>query len=74
MAQLKESVMHHVQEEENEMFPNMLKSLPDTASTLGNDIAVRKQAVLEQLGADRAVGMAPSTTSQKPTASPEPGW
>ena len=74
MTQLKESVMHHVQEEENEMFPNMLKTLPDTASILGNDIAVRKQAVLEQLGADRAVGMEASTTSQKPTASPEPGW
>ena len=74
MAQHKESVMHHVQEEENEMFPNMLSKLPDTASILGNDVATRKQAVLEQLRADRAVGMAPSTTSQKPTASPEPGW
>jgi len=74
MAQLKESVMHHVQEEENEMFPTMLRKLPDTASILGNDIATRKQAVLEQLRADREVGMAPSTTSQKPTASPEPGW
>src|SRR5687768_9596365 len=70
MTQLKESVMHHVEEEENEMFPKMLQTLPDTASILGNDIAVRKEAVLEQLRADRAVGMAPSTTSQKPTASP----
>jgi hypothetical protein len=74
MGQLKASVMHHVEEEENELFPNMLKTLPDTASILGNDIAVRKQAILEQLRADRSVGMAPSTTSQKPTASPEPGW
>jgi hemerythrin superfamily protein len=74
MAQLKETVMHHVQEEESRIFPDMLSKLPDTASTLGNDVATRKQAVLEQLRADRAVGMAPSTTSQKPTASPEPGW
>ncbi|HWI02361.1 MAG TPA: hemerythrin domain-containing protein [Acidimicrobiales bacterium] len=74
MGQLKASVMHHVEEEENEMFPKMLESLPDTASILGNDIATRKEAVLEQLRADRAVGMAPSTTSQKPVASPEPGW
>jgi hemerythrin superfamily protein len=74
MRQLKESVMHHVQEEEGEMFPKMLKTLPDTAGILGNDVAVRKEAILEQLRADRAVGMAPSTTSQKPTASPEPGW
>lgn len=74
MTQLKETVMHHVQEEESRIFPDMLSKLPDTASTLGNDVATRKQAVLEQLRADRAVGMAPSTTSQKPTASPEPGW
>ncbi len=74
MAQLKESVMHHVQEEENEMLPNMVKRLPETAGILGNDFAVRKEAVLEQLRADRAVGMEASTTSQKPTASPEPGW
>ncbi|HVL05558.1 MAG TPA: hemerythrin domain-containing protein [Acidimicrobiales bacterium] len=74
MGELKASVMHHVEEEEKELFPKMLEALPDTASILGNDIATRKEAVLEQLRADRAVGMAPSTTSQKPTASPEPGW
>jgi hemerythrin-like domain-containing protein len=74
MTQLKEAVMHHVEEEENEMFPTMLKALPDTAGVLGNDIAVRKEAVLQQMGADRLRGMAPSTTNQKPTASPEPGW
>jgi len=74
MGQLKESVMHHVQEEENEMFPKLLERLPETAATLGDDIAARKLVVEEQLRADRAVGMAPSTTSQKPTASPEPGW
>ena len=74
MAQLKDSVMHHVQEEENEMLPNMAKRIPETVGLLGNDFEVRKQAVLEQMGADRAVGMDPSTTSQKPTASPEPGW
>ena len=74
MTQLKTSVLHHVDEEENEMFPKMLQSLPETAELLGNDLATRKVEVEKQVRADREVGMAPSTTSQKPTASPEPGW
>jgi hemerythrin superfamily protein len=74
MGQLKASVMHHVEEEENEIFPKILEKIPDTASILGDDIVARKAIVEEQMRADRSVGMAPSTTSQKPTASPEPGW
>jgi hemerythrin superfamily protein len=74
MTQLKESVMHHVEEEEHEMFPKILETIPDTASILGDDIVARKAVVEEQVRADRQVGMAPSTTSQKPTGSPEPGW
>jgi len=74
MGRLKASVQHHVQEEENEMFPKLLERIPETAATLGNDIATRRVVVEAQMRADRAVGMAPSTTSQKPTASPEPGW
>lgn len=74
MGELKASVMHHVEEEENEMFPKILEKLPETASILGNDLVARRAAVEEQVGADRRSGMAPSTTSQKPTASPEPGW
>ena len=74
MTKLKTSVLHHVDEEEHEMFPKILAAIPDTAASLGNDIAARKAVVLEQVGADRAVGMEPSTTGQKPTASPEPGW
>ena len=72
MTQLKESVMHHVQEEENEMFPKVLERIPDTAAMLGADIAARRVEVEAQMRADQAVGMAPSTTSE-PTASPEPG-
>jgi hemerythrin superfamily protein len=74
MGQLKASVMHHVQEEENEMFPKILKKIPDTASILGDDLVARKAVVEEQVRGDRRVGMSPSTSSQKPTASPEPGW
>ena len=74
MTKLKTSVLHHVDEEENEFFPKMLQALPETAELLGNDLATRKIEVEKQVRADREVGMAPSTTSQKPTASPEASW
>jgi len=74
MTKLKTSVMHHVDEEENKYFPKILAALPETAAILGNEMAARKVEVEAQVRADRRGGMAPSTSSQKPTASPEPGW
>jgi len=74
MTKLKTAVLHHVDEEENDMFPKILKALPETAAILGNDIAARRAAVEERVRSERRVGMAASTTNQKPTASPEPGW
>jgi hemerythrin superfamily protein len=59
MTQLKESVMHHVQEEENEMFPKVLERIPETAAILGAGIAARRVEVEAQVRADRAVSMAP---------------
>lgn len=74
MTKLKTSVLHHVDEEEHTVFPKLLERLPETGGLLGDELAARKTAVEAQVRADREVGMAPSTTSQKPTASPEPGW
>lgn len=74
MTKLKTSVFHHVDEEEHEIFPKLLETLPDTAPLLGDEFAARKAEVEAQIRADREVGMAPSTTSQKPVASPESGW
>jgi hemerythrin superfamily protein len=74
MTKLKTSVLHHVDEEEHELFPKVLETIPDTAAVLGDEMAARKVEVEAQLRADRSVGMAPSTTSQKPTASPEASW
>ncbi len=74
MTKLKTSVLHHVDEEENELLPKLIEALPETAELLGNDLATRKIEVEKQVRADREVGMAPSTTSQKPTSSPEAGW
>ncbi|HEX3623212.1 MAG TPA: hemerythrin domain-containing protein [Acidimicrobiales bacterium] len=74
MTKLKTSVLHHVDEEEQEIFPKMLEKLPDTAPLLGDEMAARRVEIEAQLRADREVGMAASTTTQKPVASPEPGW
>ncbi|MGI8984536.1 MAG: hemerythrin domain-containing protein [Acidimicrobiales bacterium] len=49
MTKLKTSVLHHVDEEEREMFPKIIEALPDTARLLGNDIVARKAVVEEQL-------------------------
>lgn len=57
MAELKASVQHHVQEEENEMFPKLLSRLPETAASLGNDILARKTAVEARIRADRTIGL-----------------
>ena len=73
MTKLKTSVLHHVDEEEKELFPKLQERLPDTAPLLGKDVAARRGVVEEQVRADRRL-MAASTTGQKPTASPEPGF
>jgi len=74
MARLKESVYHHIDEEEHQMFPKMLEKLPETSEILGQEMVARRVEIEAQLRGDRAVGMAPSTTSQKPTNSPGSGW
>ncbi len=74
MQELKAAVEHHVQEEEREFFPKMAAAIPDTVSLLGNDIVTRKAALLEQREQDKAAGMTPSTSGQKPTQSTAEGW
>ncbi len=74
MQELRASVEHHVQEEEGKMFPKMLEAIPQTAPSLGNDIAARKETLLEQRRADKDIGLTPSATGQKPNQSSTRGW
>ena len=74
MTKLKTSVLHHVDEEEREIFPKMLERIPETAEILGDEVVARKAELQEHLKADRAAGMPASAIGQKPVASPEPGW
>ena len=46
---LSELIEHHVEEEEEEMFPKLKKAKLDTAS-LGPKMAERKQQLVEELG------------------------
>lgn len=61
VTKLKTSVLHHVDEEEKDMFPKLLERLPGTAPLLGADLEARKAEVEAQLRADRRVGRARSS-------------
>ena len=68
VQELKAVVAHHVQEEENKMFPKMAAAIPENAALLGNDIVARKARLLELRESDKASRVAPSVSGQKPTA------
>ena len=74
MQELKAAVEHHVQEEESEVFPKMAATIPETVSVLGNDVVERKAQLLAQREEEKAAGMSPSTSGQKPTQSSAAGW
>ncbi len=74
MQELKAAVEHHVQEEESEIFPKMAATIPETVSILGNDVAERRAQLLAQREEDKAAGMTPSASGQKPTQSSAAGW
>lgn len=48
---LQEQIEHHVQEEENEMFPKVRKTDLDLAA-VGSELAERKMSLMAQLGAE----------------------
>ncbi len=68
VQELKTAVEHHVQEEENELFPKMAAAIPETVGLLGNDIVTRKAQLLELRESDKASRLSPSTSGQKPNA------
>ena len=74
MTKLKTAVLHHVDEEENQMFPKILAALPDTAPMLGDEMAARKAELEAEFRSSQSSNMPPSVLGQKPVASPEPGW
>lgn len=57
MTKLKTTVLHHVDEEEQRMFPKLAARLPEIAGPLGDAMAARKVDVEAQLRSDRSVGL-----------------
>jgi iron-sulfur cluster repair protein YtfE (RIC family) len=49
VAQLKEAVQHHVQEEESELWPKMQETLPSVVGELGDEVVDRKKQLQEQI-------------------------
>jgi iron-sulfur cluster repair protein YtfE (RIC family) len=66
--QLKQSVQHHVEEEEHDLFPKMEQEIPTLTETLGADIESRKADLRAQAAHDEELGLPPSATAQKPVA------
>lgn len=70
MEELKQSVQHHVEEEENDLFPRMQAKIADTVNTLGADLVERKKQLVENFGDDREIGLPASAMGAKPNAAP----
>jgi iron-sulfur cluster repair protein YtfE (RIC family) len=48
---LQENIEHHIQEEEESMFPEARKALGDSAVGIGEQMQMRKEELLQQAGA-----------------------
>ena len=70
VQQLQEAVEHHVQEEENEFFPTLRKAVPETVSTMGPEVAERKEVLKRQMAEALDRNQPPSIVNQKATNSP----
>lgn len=70
VQELKQAVQHHVEEEENDLFPQMQAKLPDIVNSLGADLVERKQQLLDNFGDDREIGLPASAMGAKPNAAP----
>lgn len=66
VRQLKESVNHHVQEEENELFPKMQQAVPGLIEELGADVVERKQTLQAQVAQARSLDQGTGAVAQKP--------
>ena len=48
---LQENIEHHIQEEEDEMFPEARKALGESAVEIGEQMQMRKEELIQQVGA-----------------------
>lgn len=69
VQQLKESVNHHVEEEEHELFPKMQEAVPGVVDQLGHDVIARKEELHAQVAEARQLGQSTAVVSNKPVSS-----
>lgn len=70
VQELKQAVQHHVEEEENELFPQMQATLPGIVNVLGADLEERRQQLLDNFADDREINLPASAMGAKPNAAP----
>jgi len=69
VLQLKETMQHHVQEEEGTLFPKMEAAIPQQLSHMGDEIVDRKQQLQQQMADARSVGSPSTVVGNKPVTS-----
>jgi hemerythrin-like domain-containing protein len=66
VAQLKQSVQHHVQEEESEIFPKMQEEVPSLVEPMGEEVATRKEEIRKEIREARSLGEPVGVVAQRP--------
>lgn len=66
VEELRKVIDHHVREEENEVFPELEATIPDTVELLGNELVERKKQL--QAANERVSG----SVAEKPVPSGDP--
>ena len=66
VRELKESVQHHVEEEESDLFPKMKEKVPFLVSQMGEEVIERKEMLQTEVGEARSLGMPTRVVSAKP--------
>ncbi|MGH9223695.1 MAG: hemerythrin domain-containing protein [Acidimicrobiales bacterium] len=65
--QLKESIQHHVQVEESELFPKLGEKVPALVEHMGDDVLERKKALEAQVREARSLGMPSRVVPARPS-------
>ena len=67
VTQLEQSVQHHVQEEESELWPKMKETLPGIVHEMGDEVVNRKKQLQDEMEEARGLSMPNSTVGNKST-------
>ena len=69
VSQLKEAIQHHVQEEENDLFPKIREKVPQHVEMMGDDVVSRKEALEAEVREARSLGMPARVVAPRPAGS-----